>query len=328
VITADSKISRVAVVVVTYYPETKSLSGLLSALIPQVKSLVVVDNTPASDLSVPILMREYATFGIHLIRLGENLGIAKALNAGIAWAMQGDATHILLSDQDSSPAADMVEKLLDVLQHLTVQGEKIGCVGPAFRDLSTGRMHKFQVPGKGGLFYKTHPGDLAIPWVEVISNITSGSLIPVHLFTDVGLMREDYFIDFVDTEWCFRARHRGYKIYGTSQAVMNHHVGDKTFLAWCGRWKSFSGYSTDRLYYQYRNGIFLLRGSFIPFGWKLRLGLTWLSNIYAYVFFAPSRLENLKAIVIGIWDGIRGSGMGMRQAKDGESVRPAPGVRK
>lgn len=301
---ANAMNNHVVAIVVTYYPEAEALSGLLSALMPQVSSIVVVDNTPAADLTASLLIRDLA---VKLIRLGKNCGVAKALNVGIVWAIEAGATHVLLSDQDSLPAADMVEQLLDVTQQLTTRGDKIGCVGPAFRDLTTGLIHKFQVPGRGLFFYATCAGDHALPWTEVISNITSGSLIPVHMFADIGLMREDYFIDFVDTEWCFRARHFGYKLYATSLAIMDHRVGDKVFQAWCGSWKSFSEYSHDRLYYQYRNGIFLLRGTYIPFGWKLRLSLTWLSNIYAYVFFAPHRLGNLKAILSGIWNGVRGS---------------------
>ncbi len=296
---------QVVAIVVTYYPKVKDLSELLSALAPQVERLVMVDNTPAIDSIVVSLVQEFPSFSIEVVRLGENFGVAKALNVGIARAIGLGATHVLLSDQDSLPAHDMVGKLLDVAQLLRMQGVRLGCVGPAFRNISTSLMHKFHVPGR--FFYATCAGENALPFIEVISNITSGSLIPVEIFADVGLMREDYFIDFVDTEWCFRARHRGCKVYGTALALMEHRVGGETFRAWWGKWKTFSGYSYDRLYYQYRNGIFLLREARIPLGWKLRLALTWCSNILAYIFFAPHRLGNLRAIGCGIWGGLRGS---------------------
>jgi rhamnosyltransferase len=42
--------------------------------------------------------------------------------------------------------------------------------------------------------------------------ITSGSFIPISIFNDVGFMREELFIDFVDIDWCLRARAKGYEI--------------------------------------------------------------------------------------------------------------------
>lgn len=304
---SDVASAGVFAVVVTYVPDRQPLSDLLVALAPQVKNVVIVDNSPASDLSVPLLVGELALPDVEVIRLGNNFGIAKALNMGIARARADGATHVLLSDQDSLPATDMVWQLLEVARQLEAQNERVGCVGAAFCGQS-GRMHKFQVPAQGRFFYATCEGDQAVPWVEVISTITSGSLIPIRVFDDVGLMREDYFIDFVDAEWCSRARHEGYKLYGTSLARMEHRVGDSGFRAWYGGWRSFSGYSPDRLYYQYRNGVSMLRSGFVPWGWKLRMGWTWLGNLYAYVLFAPQRIRNLKAILRGIWDGIRGRG--------------------
>jgi len=36
--------------------------------------------------------------------------------------------------------------------------------------------------------------------------ITSGSLLPLATYADIGPFREEFFIDFVDTDYCFRAR--------------------------------------------------------------------------------------------------------------------------
>lgn len=318
----QTPLERVVAVVVAYYPNAEALTALLLALAPQVDHVAVVDNTPVSIATVPALIDQLSLPHINLIRLGSNYGIAKALNIGIEWALEVGATHVLLSDQDSLPVADMVQQLLAVMKRLALSGERVGCVAPAFRDLSTGVIHKFQVPSRG-LFYATCAGDQATPWAEVISSITSGSLIPISIFDEVGLMREDFFIDFVDTEWCFRARYCGYKLYGTSLALMDHRVGGEIFRAWVGSWKSFNGYSHDRLYYQYRNVFFIIRGNTISSAWKLRFILTWLSNIYVYVFFAPNRFINFKAILKGLCHGIRGfSGPINSVAPRSESTSP------
>ncbi|MFX8766500.1 glycosyltransferase family 2 protein, partial [Acinetobacter baumannii] len=49
--------------------------------------------------------------------------------------------------------------------------------------------------------------------------ISSGSLISVEALKAVGLMRDYYFIDYVDTEWCLRAEYLGYKNFVSAQAI-------------------------------------------------------------------------------------------------------------
>lgn len=304
---SESGKSKVFAVVVTYNADPKMLFDLVAALFPQVSRLIIVDNTECKDFAESALADLKVFPCVDLIQFGSNLGIATALNVGIKASIDGGASHVLLCDQDSLPARDMVGQLLEAAQKIAAYGLRVGCVGPAFSD-QLGRVHKFQIPNRKQFFYETRELSAAEPWVEVVSAITSGSLIPAHAFVDVGLMREDYFIDFVDTEWCFRARAKGYKIFCRPAAAMKHHVGGEKFDAWYGRWVTFNAYPTDRLYYQYRNGLRLLRSGVVPLPWGLRMSWTWLGNICAYVLFAPQRIRNSKAILEGIWDGVRGCG--------------------
>jgi rhamnosyltransferase len=299
---------RVLAVVVTYYPDAELLIALVRSLLSQVTVVLIVDNTPEMDCRVNSLLAEFADVGssLEIIRLGTNCGIAAALNVGISVAIHEKFGHVLLCDQDSFPAADMVKQLLALARRIEEQGGRVGCIGPNYLDRVTGHMHRFQVQEPARFFYSTCAGDRAVPWVEVVTLITSGSLVPTNAFADVGLMQEEYFLDFVDTEWCHRARQCGYKLYGTALATMEHHVGDTTFPVWYGRWKAFSGYAPSRLYYRYRNGIFLLQSGNVPWRWKLRSGWTWMGNIYAYTLFGPHRYQNLKAILLGLWDGVCG----------------------
>lgn len=58
------------------------------------------------------------------------------------------------------------------------------------------------------------------------------------------------FIDYVDTEWCFRALSKGYKLYMSEKAVMRHSVGDDTINLLNFKIPVHSGY---RRYYRVRN---------------------------------------------------------------------------
>jgi rhamnosyltransferase len=299
---------RVDAVVVAYQPEVAELRELLVSLSRQVDHIHLVDNTAAIDNRVVTLLNELRCSNITLLRLGDNLGMAKALNVGIASGRAAGATHMLLSDQDSLPAPDMVARLLQAHDQLLSCGAVIGAIGPTFTDIHTNTTLPFQTQIKGRRFYVQAQADAGSVGIEVLTLITSGCLIPIEVFDRVGGMCEDYFIDFVDTEWCHRARNHGYALYGTALARMEHRVGEGIFQVWFGRWKNYTRYSPLRLRYRFRNAVFLLGSEMVTWRWKLRSTWTWLGDAYANVLFAPGRMRNLIAILQGIRDGLFGRG--------------------
>src|SRR5690606_8889741 len=100
----------------------------------QTAGVIVVDNTPAEDRRVESLCASLAQERLRLERLGQNRGIACALNVGIDMALAAGATHVLLSDQDSLPSPDMVKELLRTQADLQRAGERVGAVGPTYTD--------------------------------------------------------------------------------------------------------------------------------------------------------------------------------------------------
>src|SRR5450830_1343914 len=110
--------ATVVAVVVTFAPDLDATSRLLQALAAQVAHVIVVDNGSPAE-TVTALREALSTTTGELISLAENVGIAAAQNVGITRARAGGATHILLSDQDSLPAGDMVAQLLGGLARAT-----------------------------------------------------------------------------------------------------------------------------------------------------------------------------------------------------------------
>jgi rhamnosyltransferase len=299
----------VVAVVVSYYPDAQSLGALLNALSPQVASVVVIDNTPDTDAAAQQVARDIQmSAGAFLLQPGSNLGIAKALNLGISAASSQGAKFVLLSDQDSLPEPGMVGVLLDIFAERVAEGAQVGCVSPMYFDQNTGVAFPFQVIAPGQRIYRSVSAESAGRCIEVLSCITSGSLIPLDVLKDVGDMRDDLFIDYVDTEWCLRARHRGYRVFGTAATRLNHCLGDGNFRIWAGRWRLYSDYSPLRLYYRFRNFVLLLRAPYIERWWKFRASWYWLGNLYAYGCWAPRRLKNLAMIAKGLLHGALGRG--------------------
>lgn len=299
---------RVLAVVVTFYPERSTLLALLEAMCAQVDEILIVDNTPSMDdggwstLSTAVGRHQK----LRVVRLGRNLGIAAALNIGIEVACKEGFTHILTSDQDSLPAPSMVSGLLVAEERALASGIKVAAVGPVYVDRVTRMEYPFQIQVPGRLFYSNHCVTEDEPDTEALSLITSGCLISVVALKDIGGMAEGLFIDHVDVEWCHRATSKGYGLIGTRRGVLLHNMGDHCLNVWFLGWRSLNGYGPTRLYYRYRNFVHLLRLPYISNRWKVRASWYWLGNLYGHVFFGTNKIANLRAILVGLRDGLRG----------------------
>jgi rhamnosyltransferase len=297
----------IAALIVAYRPQAESFVPLLERMPPQVDLVVVVDNSAPHD---EIAWRLALDSGIALdrlrfVRLGRNAGVGAALNVAAEIAAGEGATAFLLSDQDSLPAPDMVGELAALLPTLGSAEEPVAAVGPTYTDMYTERAYPFQVQEPGRLFY-THgfppPGES----LEVLALITSGSLIPRDVFFAVGPMDEGLFIDYVDVEWCFRARERGYRLYGSDRARMFQRMGDASLRVWYLRWRQETRYPPLRIYYRVRNHIALVKRGYVPLGWKLRSSWFIAGVVYSHALFGDRRLESLRMALRGLWDGLLG----------------------
>jgi len=225
---------RVCAVVVAYYPDSGFVSRLESIL-PQVDALVVVDNTPSEGCAPQLdSLKEYPT-PLQLIENQQNLGIAVALNQGLAYAASINCAWMLTLDQDTQCFPDMVRTLLQAYEACD---PKPAIIGGNYLDLHNDRL---VVPiGAAGDF------------LDQKTVITSGSLIDVAVASLVGGFRDDYFIDQVDHEFCLRVRAHKHRVVISRKPVMAHSVGDPG-----GAWVPFFGvlpnHSPLRKYYIARN---------------------------------------------------------------------------
>jgi len=101
---------------------------MIESLNPQVSNIVIVDNGSRNQASISAL----ATNVIRFHPLESNFGIAYAHNKGIAQARTLDAQAVLLMDQDSVPAYDMVQNLINSLEKLTANKELVSAVGACY----------------------------------------------------------------------------------------------------------------------------------------------------------------------------------------------------
>lgn len=287
----------IVAVVVAYRPDAVLLEQLLRALAPQVDGGIVVNNGTDLPIDAPLL----AQWGFVVVHLGANLGVAAALNAGFQWAERQQADAVISFDQDSEPAPDMVRRLQDARRALAGTGAAVAALGPQQIDRRTGRAAPFIAPihwRRRKLFPRE--GDV----VEVDHVITSGCLTPLSAWRATGGFLDALFIDYVDIEWCLRARARGLKLYAVGGATLRHAIGDGIHH-WRGR--EVSSHGPQRHYYLMRNGIYLQKLGYIARGWRLSDAIQLLKK---FVFFAVAgrpRAAHIRAMLRGLRDGCAGS---------------------
>jgi rhamnosyltransferase len=294
-----------AAVLVTYHPEIEVLFRVLEATIPQVDRVILVDNGSPADLENALGCLPFAD-RITFRSLGRNFGIAHAQNRGIEELLSAGYESILVLDQDSIPTAGMVGALSNATREATRQGLKVAAAGPRYVDPRTGNESFFLSLGRWR-FRKLACTDastgsfLAADWL-----ISSGTLLPAAALREIGLMREDLFIDDVDTEWCLRAKSKGWQSIGACEAVMEHTLGARTVRVRLNREHDVPVHSPVRLYYMVRNGLALARMPHVPWNWWVPNMKRLIFMLVLFSFFIPPRLRNFRMMLRGAWDGIIG----------------------
>ena len=292
---------QICAISVLYQPDPAQLQRQQSALASSVQWRLWVDNAPAS----PVLSALASQSGATYLPLGENLGIATAQNRGIEWAREQGASHVLLLDQDSIASAQLVQQLALLL----AQVQKIhphSVIAP-----------RYELPRLRGI--SRFVGERAVLsqfavlkgcLIQCDWMIGSGMLIPLSVIDLAGPMREELFIDLVDTEWCYRARAKGAHLFGLAsqqpQLLLEHALGDGITRLWCVRWRHLLRYSPTRSYYQTRNAIVLLNNPYQPLSHRLSQLLAVAKLAIFNLLLTDQRGLRLKLLVRGVADGLRG----------------------
>lgn len=292
---------RVCAIVVSFFPDVATLRKLLAATLPQVETLVIVDNA-TSDVAFDGFCADLETDKTILLKQPRNIGLAAAINFGIAWAREQGYTHVLLLDQDSEPGQGMVGTLLRALAS-PYAGRKIAAVGPRFHDAREDRYAPFVrigFPVNRKMYDSGKEGLVTCDFL-----ISSGSLISLSVLADIGAMDERLFIDNIDMEWSFRALARGYALVGVCTATMHHRLGSSHLRLPFGM-GHIKVHDPIRLYYIMRNRLSLYRLPYTPTVWIAqdvpRAGLKFL----LFSLLIPPRLHNIRFMLAGLRDGLLG----------------------
>jgi len=291
------KAASICAVVVTFHPDV-GFPERAARIAGQVGRMVIVDNGSEAG-AVRMLEETAARFGARLILNGGNLGIAAALNQGVDWARERGFDWAILLDQDSTPDEDMAPCLLAVYHDYPYK-ERLAVLGSNFREVRE-RPSASRSPG------------MEVSWMDQPMVITSGSLISIAAWAEIGGFRTDYFIDDVDNEYCVRAQCRGFTTIVSRRPLMRHAIGAATRhrLAW--HVTKTTNHAPMRRYYMTRNRIVLVKTYLTRRPARmLRLLHSYLKNVVLMLLFERQRGEKLRWAVLGAWHGLLGRMGGLR----------------
>ena len=284
----------IAGILVSYEPEAQTLDGTFASLLPQVDHLFLVDNGSSIDPADFLDLKGEERLTI--IRLDENLGIAAAQNVGIAAAREMGADFVVLSDQDTIYPQGAISRLLDVFE----RWPKAAAVVPLFNDVNKSSSDGFILENS----YLFSPTPVAGGEHRLLQAIASGKVIKLSTLEDIGTMDEDLFIDWVDLEWCWRARHRGYQVIGSGDVEVSHSLGDTSRNI---GYREVNLRSPLRHYYITRNAFSLaLRTPYLSIVLRCILFLRSLRYPLAFPILSPPRGRNFCAVTAGIADALLG----------------------
>lgn len=278
--------NNIAVIIVLYNPQQNHLN--------QVKEISACYYGAIVDNSENPSFQEDMVNNMIYIPLHANMGIAKAQNIGIKRCLDNnDIDTVVFLDQDSKIARNYPTNISFEFQSLKERYPNLGILGPTAIDELSQKSYKATLHNEHYL-----ASDLYIrPKI-----ISSGACTSREILESVGLNDESLFIDFVDSEWCWRAGSKGY-ICGMSPTIkITHHIGKKTI-----NFGLFSDIisSPNRYYFQFRNFLWLLRINYVPIKWKIKEGLKYIFRLFYVPLFTHEGSTSFKYIWKGISAGIR-----------------------
>ena len=168
---------------------------------------------------------------VRLVENERNLGFAKGVNQGLEIA---SGRYVLLLNPDTRMKQGAIERLMSFMdvhpdtgvagaQLLNPDGSKQNSIAN-FPSLATELLNKSLLRR---LFPKWFPGkekNYSEP-VEVNSVIGACMMVRREALDQVGLLDEDYFLFLEETDWCYRMKKGGWKIFHVPQAEVFHLQG-------------------------------------------------------------------------------------------------------
>lgn len=265
---------RLAGVVVWYNPSDNEKQNIFSYL-DDIEKLYIIDNSEKTSND------SFDNNKIIYIGLGENVGIAKALNIACEKVCSEGYDYILTMDQDSCFKHGELKKLIDISskQDLT----NVGIISPWHNTKL-----KVEKPEE----------DISYP----LDVMTSGNILNLEIYKKIGGFKDFLFIDGVDIEYCLNLKRNNYKVMQINSISLEHNLGDIFYRKFL--WKEFmcDNHNYLRIYYMCRNYRYIRKeySDIAPEFCNILVKIKGL--IFKIIFYEKDKFRKLRSINYGIRD--------------------------
>lgn len=267
--------------------------------------VVIVDNNSTNESVEKIknwISDKKSATAYKLLINGCNAGFAGGNNQGIKYAIKNKSDYILLLNNDTIVEFGFLEKLVEIGE----SDQKNGIIGPKIYYENDKKRIWF---GGGKINWLKTQGihlDLNKEDIDEVKNINNGRdffmvdyitgcamLIKKEVIKKIGLLSEDYFLYYEDTDYCLRALKAGWQSVLTPKSNIWHKVS-----------RSTKEFSPSYLYYHARNELMLSRKTngaakvFLVYILSFCLAI---KQIIKYLF-CPTKREWAKIFLAGILD--------------------------
>lgn len=277
---------RIAVIILNWNGKDDTLACLESVTSIDYPNfqVVVVDNG-SSDGSVEAFRQAFPQ--VTVLETGENLGYAGGNNVGICWALDQGFDGLLVLNNDTVVARDILHAFATAQERFPqagVFGAKIYYhAQPDVLWFAGGRWSsdklEFDHVGQG------RPDGPEFSESRAFDYMTGCAIYaPAEVFRNVGYFGEEFFLTYEETDWCYRARGKGYTPTYIPEARLWHKVS-----------ASFGGAVSPLMtYFMTRNRLLFVRRH-MPLGTLARLLQTTIRNLRLELFPHP------KFFLAGTW---------------------------
>ncbi len=224
---------KVAIIILNYKLKNLTLKCLTSVLTSSYKNIlpIVVDNN--SEDGIFESLEKYQE--VEFIQTGGNLGYVGGNNLGIKRALEKGCDFIFILNPDTEITKDTIRILLDRAKEY---GD--GIYGPKIY-FGDKKKNSKVIWFAGGKFDKanvlgSHIGvdekDIGRYDKDTDVDFVTGAAMFVSkkVFEDIGLLDERYFLYYEDSDFCFRAKNKGFKIMYIPNSTVYHDNAKATGL--------------------------------------------------------------------------------------------------
>lgn len=278
-------LDKICATVILYNPDNSIIDNI-NSYINDVSKLFIVDNSETQNRQlIEQLLKTYSN--IEYINNHENLGIATALNIACDRAIELDMKWILTMDQDS--------RFIDFSSFLN-----------CFKSI-------IQTNKNIGIVAANHIGDTSFTpqsqecsFIEKEVVITSGNIINLQYFNEVGRFDDKLFIDMVDYDFSNKIILNKLKIYLLKNHYIIHHIGEvfqrKNLIT--RKVKSKIEHNAQRVYYITRNRLYLstIYSKSFPkeYNFLKTFNLLFVHDVTKILLYEDTKMRKIRAKILAL----------------------------